>query len=120
MAHTTTGYMMPVSRARTSVAAAAVKSWRRMSVHPQAGKDQIDELDADERGDHAAQPVDEDVAAQDGLSAQGLELHTPQGQGDEQDDDDRIEDDGREDGRVGVVELHDVERLQAREHPLEH
>src|SRR5581483_9835759 len=48
IAHTTSGYRMPVRTASASVAAAAVRSWRRMSVHSQRRDDQVDEFDPDE------------------------------------------------------------------------
>src|SRR5438045_8262737 len=35
------------------------------SVHSQPGDDDVDELDSDERGDDAAQSVDEEIATQD-------------------------------------------------------
>ena len=39
-------------------------SWRRITLHPQCRDDDVDELDADERRDHPAGAVDEQVAAQ--------------------------------------------------------
>ena len=42
----------------------------------------IDELDAGERGDEAAQAVDQEVAPEQGRRAQGPEAHAPEGQGD--------------------------------------
>ena len=89
----------------------------RISVHPPGNDDQIDELDADERGDHTPDAVDQKVPAQDRGGAHGPELDAPQRDGNQQHDDDRIEYDRAEDGGVRIVELHDVEGLQLREHP---
>src|SRR5581483_2640565 len=120
-AHTASGYTTPRRTVRATVTATAVTIWRRsMSVHPQGDEDDVDELDADERGDDAAQAVDQQVAAQDGGRPHGPELDALQSQGDERHDDQGVEDDRREDGGVGVVELHDVEGRQRREHALEH
>src|ERR1035441_323706 len=104
----------------TTVMTRPVSSWRRMSVHSQGGEDEVDELDPDEGGDDPAHGVDQQVPAQDGGGADGPELDSFEGERDEQHDDDGVEDDGAEDGRVRVVEVHDVQRLELRDHPLEH
>ena len=54
----------------------------------------VDDLDPREGEQHAAQPVDEEVAAQERTGAQRPEMHPAEGQGDERDDDEGVEDDG--------------------------
>ena len=78
----------------------------------QGDEGQVDELDADERGDHAAEAPNQQVAAKQGVGPDGTILHALQGDGDQQRDDDRVEDHGREDRRGGRVQVHDVQRLE--------
>ena len=59
--------------------------------------DQVDELDADERGDDAAQAVDQQVAPQQVGGRRGPVGDAAQRQRDQGDDDQRVEDDGGED-----------------------
>ena len=66
----------------------------------EGGDDDVDELDADEGGDDAADAVDEQVAAQQRGGGHGPVADAAQGERDERDDDERVEDDGREDGRL--------------------
>src|SRR6266852_2673482 len=78
-AHTASGKISPSSTVSATVTARAVVNCRRsMSVHPQGGQDQVDELDADERGDDAADAVDQEVPPQDGGRPQGPELDSPE------------------------------------------
>src|ERR1700722_20932981 len=101
--------MIPKQTTSTTVTFRPVSSCRRnMSMHPQSDEQQIDELYADERGDHAAHAVDQEVSPQDGGRAHRLELDAAQRQRDEYDDDDGVEDDRRQDGRMGIVQSHDV------------
>ena len=64
--------------------------------------DDVDELDADERGDDAADAVDERVACQQRSGADGPVGDAAEGERDQGDDDERVEDDGREDGALGA------------------
>src|ERR1700722_1314862 len=92
------------------------RRWASIRLSPSIGveghEDEVDELDEDEGHDDPAHPVDKDVAAQDGRGRGGPELDPAQGQGDEGHDDQRVEDDGRQDGALGAVQLHDVESVQ--------
>ena len=72
-------------------------------------------FDADERDDDAAEAVDEQVALQNGQRADGLEFHAAQRQRNQRDDDERVENDGAQDGAVRAVQVHDVERRDGRE-----
>ena len=63
--------------------------------------DDVDGLDADERHDHAADAVDQQVAAQQRARRLTAGSDTPlQRQRDERDDDQRVEDDRRQDGAL--------------------
>src|SRR5580704_16765262 len=113
--------MIPTQTMSTTVTLRAVRSCRRnMSMHPQCDEEQVDELDPEEGGDHAAYAIDQKVALQHLGGAHGLELDPPQGQWDEQHDDEGIENDRRQDGEMGIAEPHDVQCLQGGEHSLEH
>ena len=61
------------------------------------GDDEIDELDADERNDDAAEAIDEQVALQNGERAHRFVGHAAQRQRNQRDDDERVENDGAED-----------------------
>src|SRR5262245_48707835 len=61
--------------------------------------DDGDQLDADERDDDAAQPPDEEVAAQERIGPERLVLDAPERDRDQQRDDNGVEDDRGEDGR---------------------
>ena len=82
--------------------------------------DEIDELDADERHDDATEAIDEQVALQDGEGAHRFVGHAAQGQRNQRDDDERVENDGAEDGAGGTVQVHDVERRDGREGRHQH
>src|SRR5450432_843568 len=98
------GYTMPVRTVNTSIMARAGSSWRRMSGHSQCSDEQIDELDEDERGDDASDPVDHQVSPQHRRGLLSAELHTSQRERDQGDDDQRVEDDGGEDRRTWCVQ----------------
>ena len=57
----------------------------------------IDQLDADERHDDAAEAVDQQIAAQQRCGADGAILHAAQSERDQRDDDQRVENHGGED-----------------------
>ena len=82
--------------------------------------DEIDELDADERHDDAAQAIDEQIALQNGQSAHRFVGHAAQRQRDQRDDDERVENDGAQDGAGRAVQMHDVERRDGREGRHQH
>ena len=67
----------------------------------QVEDDLVDEPDAREGADDAAEAVDQEVAAEDGDGGGGAELDAFEGQRNQGDDDDGVEDDGAEDGAVG-------------------
>ena len=60
--------------------------------------DEVDEFDADERNDNAAEAIDEQVALQDGERAHWLVCNATQGQRDQRDDDERVKNDGAQNG----------------------
>src|SRR6185369_296000 len=71
--------------------------------------DHVDQLDADERQQHAAAAVHEQVAAQDALVAHRAVFDATQCERNERNDDQRVEDHGAENGARGRTEFHDVE-----------
>src|ERR1700690_4039439 len=81
-------------------------------IRVQGDQNQVDEFDEDERHDHATDAVDPHVAAQDRRRTGRAELDAAKRQGNQSDDDQRIEDDGGEYGALGAVEVHDVQGLQ--------
>src|SRR6202011_32823 len=111
--------MMPVTSPKTSVSRIALTISFGMyfsifSGGSQADRvdEQVDGLDSDEWGDDAADSVDEKVVAKQGGRTDRAVAHAAQGERDEDDDDDGVEDHGRQHGAVGAVQLHDVERVQ--------
>src|SRR3954452_20821985 len=66
------GKAMPVSAVNSAMRTRAGRRWF-MSGEPQRGKKKVDELDAHERGDQAAQPVDEQVPPQQRARAHRME-----------------------------------------------
>src|SRR5215831_4120327 len=79
-----------------------------------SGNEQVDQLDADERNDDAAEAIDQKIAAQQAGGADRTIGNAAQRQRDQGDNDQCIEDDRRQDGALGRMKLHDVERLQGR------
>src|SRR5882757_419736 len=72
------------------------------------GDGHVDQLDADEGHDDAAETVDEQVAYQQRGGAGGAVLHAPEGKWDQRDDDQRIENDGGQDGALRRLQVHEV------------
>ena len=62
------------------------------------GDDEIDELDADERNDDAAEAIDEQIALENREGAHRLVGDAAQRQRNQRDDDERVENDGAENG----------------------
>src|SRR5215469_11945932 len=73
------------------------------------GDDDVDELDADERHDDAADAIEPEVAPQDRGGTGRPVRDAAQGERDERDNDEGVEDDRREDRALRVPEAHDVE-----------
>ena len=71
--------------------------WSCSSGEADGGDDEVDQLDADERHDEAAEAVDEQVAAQQRGGADRPVGDAAQRQRDQRDDDQRVEDDRRQD-----------------------
>src|ERR1700679_3717623 len=69
----------------------------------------VDELDPHERDEDAAEPIDEEVPAKEQRRSDRSVLNAAERERDEEDDYDRIEDDGRENRAVGGREVHHVE-----------
>ena len=69
----------------------------------QGGDDEVDDLDADERHDEAAEAVDQKVAAQQRGRADRPVGDALQRQRDQRDDDQRVEDDGRQDRAIAAT-----------------
>ena len=67
--------------------------------------DEVDELDADERGDQAAEPVDQHVAAQQRVRPHWPVADAAKRQRDQQRDDQGVEDDRRGDRRRSFLRL---------------
>src|SRR2546428_10477886 len=82
--------------------------------------DKIDELDSNKRNDNAADTVDEQVALQRGERADGSIFHAAQRQGNERNNDERIEDHGAEDRAGRTVQPHDVQRRDGGESAHQH
>src|ERR1700733_8472127 len=87
---------------------------RAPSVGVEGDQDEVDEFDEYEGDDDAADSVDPAIAPENRCGRGGAEFHTTQGERDECHDHERIEYDGGEDGTLGAVELHDVQRVQLR------
>src|SRR6476619_4034294 len=109
---------MPLSTVKMRRTRSPVAAWRRsvvtMSDPRNESDEQIDEENPGEGRYDAAQAVDQPVAAQQVRRAGRGVAHAAQGQRDERDDDQRVEDDGREDGRLRCGQAHDVERAERR------
>src|ERR1700676_896304 len=76
--------------------------------------EQVDQLDAGERDDDAADDVDQQVATQYARRALRAIAHPLQRERNEGDDDQCVEDDRRQNGALRCPEIHDVERRQLR------
>src|SRR5271154_1997954 len=102
--------MMPVSTVRTAVATNAVMNVRMelTSGEMQRGDHDVDGLDADERNNHAAETVDEKIAGQNRGRADRTILHTAQRERNQRDDDQRIEEDGRQNRALRRRQMHHV------------
>ena len=72
--------------------------------------DDIDQFDADERNDDAAEAVDQQVALQNGERAHRFVSDAAQRQRNQCDDNERVKNDGAEDRAGGCAQVHDVER----------
>src|SRR5437588_10705686 len=107
--------MTRVARSARSTSAERDVFMERSSGEVDAGDDDVDGLDADEGDDHPSDAVDEQVAAEQSRGADGPVLDSLQRQRDQGDDDQRVEDRGREDGALTAVQLHDVERAERGE-----
>ena len=81
---------------------------------------EIDELDADERNDDAAQAVDEQVALQNGERADRFVGDAAQRQRNQRDDDERVENDGAQNRARRAVQAHDVQRRDRRKRRHQH
>ena len=66
----------------------------------QGDQQHIDQLDADKRHDDAAQPVDQQVSPQQRTGADRAIRDASQGKRNERDDDQRVENDGGQDGAL--------------------
>src|SRR6202011_6141310 len=118
--------MMPVTSPKTSVSRIALTISFGMyfsifSGGSQADRvdEQVDGLDSGEGGDDAADSVGGEVVPDQGSRTDRAVAHAAQGERDEDDDDDGVEDHGRQHGAVGAVQLHDVESVQLRQRDKE-
>src|SRR3974390_627582 len=68
----------------------------------------VDEPDSGEGNQDAPQPVDQQIAPQQGSRRQRAILHSPQRQRDQGDDDQSVENDRGEDRALRGVQSHDV------------
>src|SRR5213075_2031566 len=87
----------------------------RSSGQPRRVQQEVDGLDADERDDHAAQTVQQEIAPQDAPRAERAILNALQREWNQRDDDQRVEDDRGENRALRRGQPHDVERLQLGE-----
>ena len=77
----------------------------------QCRQQHVNQLDPDERRDHTAYAVDQDIVAQQACRAQRTVWHAAQSKWDEGNNDQRVEDYCREDRGLGF-QLHNVEHAQ--------
>src|SRR5436190_18863085 len=100
--------------ASTNVDTTAPRIWEKNSFislgQVKCSDDEIDQFDADERNDEAAEAVDEQISLQNGERTHRLVSNAAQRQRDQRDDDQRVKDHGAENGTGGAAEMHDVER----------
>src|SRR5689334_21062920 len=93
------GETTPVLTVSAIVRPTAGQSWRRMRFigrllcESQRRDDDVDELDADEGRDDAAEPIDEQVAAKQLARRRRAEADATERERDERGDDQRVEDD---------------------------
>src|SRR5688572_18932700 len=115
---TTPGYTKPVRAHSTTVSnSAGLTWWRSMAIASDESKDdekQVEQLDAHEGHDQAAEPVDEQVAAQHGRGGSRTVGDAAERQRDERDDDERVEDHARQNRRLRRVQSHHVQRPELR------
>ena len=99
----------------------AMRAGNELPAHqfdPQAADDDVDELDADERGDHAAHAVDEQVAAQHRGRAEAAGTSRPgEPAGSAPTMIEALKMTADRIAELRVVELHDVERVERGDAP---
>src|SRR5580765_5364148 len=119
---TTKGYRPQQTRARTSVTRTALRSSARndfiisLKVTPwaagldqlQGGDNKIDELNPHERDHHSTETINEQVPLQNRKRADRFVNHATQRQRDQSNDDQRVENNGAENGAGRAVKMHDV------------
>ena len=71
-------------------------------------KQQINGLDSKEWGNESSEPIDEHIIGKDLNRSHGPVFYPGQSQRNQGNDDERIEDDGTQDGARGGMESHDV------------
>src|SRR5579863_5174357 len=115
---TTSGYTTPVItvRIRNSTRAGRISEriWVTSSNQMRQHQTPVNELDSRERNENTSQAVDQQVTPQEHGSPQGAVLHPLQCQRDQEHDDQRVEDDGRQNGRKGARQAHDIQGFKLR------
>src|SRR5215831_14763234 len=105
---------MSVSASSTTMAGRISRNMI-VSLGEMQGRDgKVDRLDPNERNDHAADSVDQKVEAQQSGGTDRTIADPFQRQWNERDDDQRVEDDGGQDGALRRCKPHDIECLQLR------
>src|SRR5215204_2118085 len=102
----------PGSPRPTSNRADARRSPANLSRQPCGVDYHVDELDTDERHDDSAQTVNQKVTPEQRRGGHRPVLDATQRERDERDDDERVEDDGRQNRRLRRPQSHDVQRVQ--------
>src|ERR1700676_2578354 len=76
----------------------------------QCDEREVDEFDANERSDKAADAVNEKIADKNLSGADGAIFHAGEREGNERNDDESVEDDCAQNCAFGRMQPHDVER----------
>src|SRR3984893_798239 len=92
--------------------AGCLSSSRLSSSKVNRADDEVDELDANERNDDPAEPIDEKITPQNACRPDGPVSHPAKRQGDQRDDDQRVENNRRQNSALRRREMHDIEALQ--------
>src|ERR1041385_7122867 len=114
---TTSGYRPQQTSASARVEKTAPRSWEikdfiqlKISYQVQSCDQEIDDLDPDKGKNNSAESIDEQVALEDCQRADWFVGHAAQCQGNQRDDDQRVENDGTENRARGTAQPHNIER----------
>src|SRR5580704_15295151 len=116
---TTSGYSNPKITVVTKVNHSEIRRFFFIasSNHPKIRQQHVDEFDSEKRGNNSTHAVDQQIALQQGRGAKRTIAHSTKSQRNESNDNQSVENYGREDCRFRRVQMH---YIQDAEHGKSH